>query len=140
LQNPEVVLTSVPPLPQPDIVSVLTLGTTLGAVSGELASRIQSLAANELLGFGAQKLERMLGLEEIRVTGDIFSEETDAGAQVTLTKRISRRLSVTYGTALRAFDEQELSAVYRLTRWLFIVGSVSQRGTSNIDLRTRFTW
>lgn len=140
LKNPEVVLTSVPPLPQPEIVSVLTLGTTLGAVGGELASRIQTLAANELLGFGAQKLERLLGLEEIRVTGDIFSAEAETGAQVTLTKRVSRRLSVTYGTALREFGEQELSAVYRLTRWLFLVGTVSQRGASTIDVRTRFTW
>ncbi len=140
LKNPEVVLTSVPALPQPDIVSVLTLGTTLGAVGGELASRVQTLAANQLLGFGAQKLERLLGLEEIRITGDIFSGEAETGAQVTLTKRVSRRLSVTYGTALREFEEQELSAVYRLTRWLFVVGSVSQRGESSIDMRTRFTW
>ncbi|MBD3345145.1 MAG: hypothetical protein GF401_08805 [Chitinivibrionales bacterium] len=138
LENPEVILNSEPPLSQPDIVSVLTLGTTLGGVSGELADRIQSLAANQLIGFGTRRLEQLLGLQDITITGDVFGTGTEA--QVSLTKRISERLTLTYGTALSALGNQIVTAVYRLTGWLFLVGRAGQEGNTSIDLKVRLSW
>jgi translocation and assembly module TamB len=140
LRGPEMILTAQPPLSQADIVSVLTLGTTLGAVGTELGERVQALAANQLLGFGARKLERLLGLEEVLVTGDVAGGHVEAGPHITVTKRITRYLTLSYATAVRALDEREVSAVLRLTRFLFLVGSTDQDGTSSVDLKIRLTW
>ncbi|MBD3315758.1 MAG: hypothetical protein GF344_08235, partial [Chitinivibrionales bacterium] len=140
LERPEAVLSSRPPLSQPDIISVLTLGTTLGAVGTELGERVQALAANQLLGFGARKLERLFGLEQIRVTGDAAGAKVVTGPHIILTKRFSRRLTLSYATAVRAIDQREISAVYRLTRHVFLVGATDQSGSSSIDLKVQLTW
>jgi translocation and assembly module TamB len=140
LEDPQLVFTSQPPLTQPDVVSVLTLGTTLGAVGTELGERVQALAANQLLGFGARKLERTLGLEQIRITGDMAGVAVETGPHITVTKRLSRRLTLSLATAFRAINEQRVSAVYRLTRFFYLVGTTDQSGDSSIDLRFRLTW
>ncbi|MBD3317015.1 MAG: hypothetical protein GF344_14595 [Chitinivibrionales bacterium] len=141
LENPEVVLTSDPPLTQPDIVSVLTLGTPLGAVGGNLAERIRGLAANQLLGFGARKLGQLLGLDDVTVTGGFAGQAgADTDPRITLTKRITKRLTLTYGTELTTLENQEVMAVYRIFRWLYLVGVNDQTNDSYAGIRVRLRW
>jgi hypothetical protein len=92
------------------------------------------------LGFGARKLERTLGLEQIRITGDMAGVAVETGPHITVTKRLSRRLTLSLATAFRAINEQRVSAVYRLTRFFYLVGTTDQSGDSSIDLRFRLTW
>lgn len=140
LDRPHVVLTSQPLLSESNIVGVLTLGTPLGAVGSDLAQRVQELAANQLLGLGARRLERLLGLDDIRVTAAPFGSQRERRTHLTLTKNLTRRLTVSYGTAIRAFEEREISAVFRLAKFLYLVGSTGREVPSSIDLKARLTW
>jgi translocation and assembly module TamB len=140
LDRPHVVLTSQPLLSESDIVGVLTLGTSLGAVDTELAQRVQELAAHQLLGLGARRLERLLGIDDIRVTAAPFGAQRERRTHLTLTKKLTRRLTVSYGTAIRAFEEREITAAFRLATFLYLVGSTGWKVPSSIDLKARLTW
>ncbi len=139
LQRPEIVLTSSPPLDEPDILSVLVLGSTTGDVGGDLAGRIGSLAGQGLLGFGTRPLEQILGLESFRISGNVFGPGGETGPGVTLSKRVSRRLLITYETGLTRAGTYSVSAVLRLLPYLFIVGETGQQERANISLRLRVT-
>ncbi len=138
LQHPLVTLSSDPPLNEPNIISVLTLGTTLGSVGSDITSRIGSLVGNEILGFGTQRLEQLLGLESITVTGNIFNRQNEeSGPLLTLTKRLSDRLTVSYETGIGTLNQQRVSILYRLFPFLFFSGQTDNTGNANVNLRFR---
>jgi autotransporter translocation and assembly factor TamB len=138
MEHPVVTFTSSPPLNEPNILSVLTLGTTIGSVGSDIASRIGSLAGNEILGFGTRRLERLLNLESLTVSGNIFnSQDKNNEPQLTVTKRLSDRLTLSYETVLGNLNEQTISILYRLFPFLFLAGQTDNSGNSNINLKFR---
>lgn len=138
LERPVVTLSSDPPLNEPNIISVLTLGTTLGSVGSDITSRIGSLVGNEILGFGTQRLEQLLGLESITVTGNIFNGQKDEnGPLLSLTKRLSDRLTISYETGIGTVNQQKITLLYRLFPFLFFSGQTDNTGNSNVNLRFR---
>lgn len=141
LQNPRITLSSTPPLNEPNIVSVLTLGTTLGAVGSDLGSRIAILAEQQLLGLGVNRLEEIVGLDDITISGSILGASSEVQPQVKLTKRVSRRLTVSYGTPItgEAFSTQTVTARYWITPFMFLNASINQEGNALIDLNFRYS-
>ena len=137
VEHLSVALTSAPPLSEPDIISVLTLGTTLGAVGSDLAGRIGSLVGQEIIGLGTKKLERVLDLQSISVSGNIFNPSTQNGPEVTLTKRFTNRLTVSYTSGLTGLYQQKVLALFRIFPFLFFIGETDDFGNANINLRFR---
>jgi len=136
LEKPQVDLTAEPPLSKPDIISVLTLGSTLGSVGSDLANRIGNLVGQEIIGLGTSKLERILDLQSINISGDIFNTATGKGPEVTLTRRFSRRLIITYTTGFADLFSPKISAIFRLFPFLFLTGETNEQG-ADIGLRFR---
>jgi len=136
LEQPQVDLSADPPLSKPDIISVLTLGSTLGSVGSDLANRIGNLVGQEIIGLGTSKLERILDLQSINISGDIFNTVTGRGPEVTLTRRFSRRLIITYTTGFADLFSPKISAIFRLFPFLFLTGETNEQGT-DIGLRFR---
>jgi translocation and assembly module TamB len=138
LEHPEVTFTSVPSLSEPNIISVLTLGTTIGSVGSDIASRIGSIVGNEIIGFGTRRLERLLDLESITVSGDIFNSQGDKdGSQLLVTKRLSDRLTLSYETAIGTLNKQSISILYRLFPFLYLIGQTDNAGNANLNLKFR---
>jgi hypothetical protein len=138
LEHPVVALTSDPALDEPNIVSVLTLGTTMGSVGGDIASRIGSMVGNKFLGFGTKSLEKLLGLESISVSGNIFdSKDSLNGPQLSVTKRLSDRLTLSYESMFGASNQQKFSVLYRIFPFLFLTGQTETSGDSRIILKFR---
>jgi hypothetical protein len=135
LEHPVILLSSVPQLSEPDILSVLTLGTTLNAVGSDVASRIGSLVGQELLGLGARRLGKILGLESLSISGGLIG--SGSGPSVTLTKSISQRIIVTYQTGITNLNQQRFSAILRLFPFLYLVGGTDQSGNADIKLNYR---
>lgn len=111
-----------------DIISILTFGQPLGSVGGDLGERLRAFAGQSVLGFGTRKLEQALRLDRIDIQGDIFKlgqNDTDSKSTPTLTlsKRISPRLLLTYETVLGDLTRRRVSALFRLTRRFFLKGN-----------------
>ncbi|HEX2956745.1 MAG TPA: translocation/assembly module TamB domain-containing protein [Chitinispirillaceae bacterium] len=115
-------------LNEADIISILTLGMPLGSsVGSDLGERLKSFAGQSILGFGTRKLEQVLRLDRIEIQGDIFKlgkngEEVKNAPKLTLSKRISPRLLLTYETVLGDLTRRRVSALFRITRRIFIKG------------------
>jgi autotransporter translocation and assembly factor TamB len=115
------------PLNEADIISILTLGQPLGAIGGDLGERLRAFAGQSLVGFGARKLEQLLGFEQIDIQGDIFNFGTNPedSPRLTLTKWITPRILLSYETALGDLTKPNVSAFLRLTKRLFLEGQAS---------------
>jgi hypothetical protein len=111
-----------------DIISILTFGQPLGSIGGDLGERLRAFAGQSILGFGTRKLEQALRLDRIDIQGDIFklgqnNNSSKNAPTLTLSKRISPSLLLTYETVLGDLTRRRVSALFRLTRRLFIKGN-----------------
>jgi autotransporter translocation and assembly factor TamB len=130
-------------LSEADIISLLTFGRPLGSVGSDLTERLKSFAGQSVLGFGTRKLEQVLRLDRIDIQGDIFAlgksdKQTKNAPTLTLSKRISPRLLLTYETALGDLTRRRVSALFRITRKLFIKG-VADNNDYGLDLIFKYS-
>ena len=122
-------------LSQADMISILTLGQPIGAIGGDLGNRLRAFAGESLLGFGSRKLEQLLGIERINIRGDIFKMKSqEESPRLTLTKRLSSRLLLSYETALGDLTRRKILALFRLTKRFFLKGETDSEGESGVDL------
>jgi hypothetical protein len=138
LNEPVITLTSKPSLSETDILSILTLGTTINNVGRGVASRIGNLIGNEILGFGTHKLERFLNLESIKIQGNLFGKNARA-PEITIVKRVSDRLTVSYGKGISAIRSQKISILFRLLSYLFLTGQTDDLGSFEVKLKFRYS-
>ncbi|MBN1981154.1 MAG: translocation/assembly module TamB domain-containing protein [Chitinivibrionales bacterium] len=139
LQHPTFMLTSSPPLDEPNIVSLLTMGAPIGSASTGMASRIGNLVGKGFLGFGTRKLERLFNLQSIAISGDIFGMQTQTVPEITVTKRLSNRLTVSYMAGLSVTNQQKISIIYRLFPFLFITGETDDQRNTTVNLKLKIT-
>jgi hypothetical protein len=118
-RNPEVSLTSEPPLPQQDIISLLATGTTMSELTGSadvLASRAAVLLFQQLYRKVFKKKDPTEGLP------------------------MADRLSMEVGAVDSKTGRQELQATFRLGGELYLVGDVDVSGefTGRLKYLLRF--
>ncbi|HSD28909.1 MAG TPA: translocation/assembly module TamB domain-containing protein, partial [Vicinamibacteria bacterium] len=101
-------LASTPPLPQPDLVALLTSGRTVGTgATGAIQTDALSLASGGVLGRTGQ----ILGLDSLRIESSadrpdldfdptVVSAETDPSSRLTFSKRLASNLSATFSRSL----------------------------------------
>ncbi|MFP4163959.1 MAG: translocation/assembly module TamB domain-containing protein [Chitinispirillaceae bacterium] len=139
LEDPVVRFSSEPSLSQLDILSVLTLGQRVGSIGSDLNERLKAFAAQQLAGFGARKLEQLLGFERIELSGDLLSMDGDQSPRLSIAKRISSRLMLTYETLVGQLSERKMTAHYRLTPHIYLEGQTTSDGKNGVDLIFRFS-
>ncbi|NLD99759.1 MAG: hypothetical protein GX640_07780, partial [Fibrobacter sp.] len=83
------------------------------------------------------KLERILNLQSITVSGNVFNSSTASGPQITLTKRFTNRLTVSYTSMIENVYRQKIAAILRLFPFLFVIGETDEFGNANINLNFR---
>jgi autotransporter translocation and assembly factor TamB len=140
LQDPVINLTSEPELSPPQIVSLLTLGTTQPGIGADITERARELLTQQLAGFGTRKLERLLNVEDITISGNIFDLQGPTGPRLAITKRITSRLALTYQTAVGDLDVQKALVSFRLFRFLFLEGETTTQGEGGVDLKFTKSW
>jgi len=126
-------------LSEADIISILTLGQRLGSVGDNLTKRIKAFAGQSLLGLGTRKLEQFLDIDRINVSGDIFDTKKESSATLTVTKRISPKLMVSYETAIANLSRRKISAFYSLTKYFYLLGETENKGESGIDFIFKYS-
>jgi translocation and assembly module TamB len=138
-------LTSEPPLSEPDVLALLTLGDTVGGLAAGGAatgSSGQSWAAltrqaflGSLFGVAEGTMERLLNLDRVEVDRDDLADGDLSGAGVTLGKRFGDRLRVDYRTSFGRFEEREVDVALRLTRYLSLETRADQEGNHAVGFR-----
>ncbi|MDH4259122.1 MAG: translocation/assembly module TamB domain-containing protein [Gammaproteobacteria bacterium] len=132
LRRPQLTLYSEPPLPQPQIASLLIVGRTLDSLQDEDRSSLDAERAGLVAQGGALlagELGRHVGLDEVGV-----AQEVDSGTALVLGKFLSPRLYISYGISL--VDEiNTLKLRYTIgDRWMISTESGRQ---SAIDIGYR---
>jgi translocation and assembly module TamB len=131
-------LFSDPPLPEEDILSLLTFGQLAKEAKG-LDSGIATGEATALVTGGIQQeVQYITGFERF----EIEAHTTNAGAfspKITLGKRmLEDRVFVIYSGAIGTVEEQVVKVEYKLDKNLFLVGSRDEVGSAGLDLKYRF--
>jgi hypothetical protein len=138
LSDPIITMSAVPSLSQPQIISLLTLGTIQTGLGSDLGSRTSSLMSRQLAGFGTRKLARFIKVESVDLYGNVFGHDS-AGPQLSVTKQVSSRVAVTYTTGLSKLSRQMILVSYRLLSFLFLEAETDQQAKGGIDLKFRYS-
>ncbi len=144
LSQPQAAVSSEPALPQADIVSLITTGTLSSADTSTSVlaqsglGTATSLLTDALINAPAQRAtNRLFGLSRFEVN-PVLGGRTGLtpGARLTLGKRISKELSVTYSTNVSSDPNQILTVEYRVSDRLSFVAQYEQASTRQLSSRS----
>jgi translocation and assembly module TamB len=139
---------SEPLLPENQVYDLIFTGQ-LPDSSGSVTSSTRSLAqtsANTLAQLATDRLSRSI---ESNVTGRLFGlnrfaidplltgRGTDPTARITVGRRVTRDLSITYSTNVASNQDQVILIEYRASDRIRFVASRAQDGTFGLDVRLR---
>lgn len=131
LRQPELSLTSEPPMEETDILSVLVTGAPRGAAgsggAGEEAARL--MAANYLAEQLRSRLQDRFSVDQLKL-----SLTDQGGAELTIGQNVTEDLYVSYANTLGSEGERRLNAEYTLTPVWSLNGTTSSIGRYVIDL------
>lgn len=136
-------LTSNPPLSEPDVVSLLTLGATREQLTGTegggtgdvLTDRAGALTSNRISSIAGRHVESALGLEEFSVQGNLFNPNQGGGTRLRATKRLSDRVRVTYMSTVGSANEQAIRVEYRWTDHISLQGQTDRQGKAVLNIK-----
>jgi translocation and assembly module TamB len=134
-QNPEITFSSVPALPEDEVISRLLFGSSVTSLSPlqavQLAAALNSLRSR---GGGLDplgKLRRAAGLDQLRFYG--ADATSGRGPAVGVGRYIGRNLYLEIVTDARGYTATQIEIA--LSRALRILSQVGTSGGSNISLR-----
>jgi outer membrane protein assembly factor BamA/autotransporter translocation and assembly factor TamB len=135
----ETTLTSVPSLPEPDIMALLVTGRTLEEMRGEEYEVAQAQVLSYLAGRVGSGLGRGLqqatGLSEVRIEPTLIANETDPSARLTVGQDLTDDLKLVYSTNLTDSNDQIWVAEYDVTRRFQTRGVRQEDNSYRLDFR-----
>jgi autotransporter translocation and assembly factor TamB len=131
LRKPEIVLSSIPPLEDADILALIVFNQQLNQL-GEgqqisLAQRAQALAAGAVASRIATSVGNRLGLDQFEIT---TAPPSGAAAEVTVGQQVGRNLYMKLEQAVGGETQTNLILEYELEKWLRLRTNVLE-GTSS---------
>ncbi len=142
-------LTSDPTLPTPDIIALLATGRTLEESTGQstgAAPFTGDLAASyftgALTGRFEHQLERLLGLEKIRIDPFLAEGESDPTTRLTVGEEVAEDLWVVFSADLTRNERQLYQVDWHANRRFRISAQRDTQGGVGADVRyrRRFWW
>lgn len=152
LGETKIELFSEPPLDRPDILSLLTLGfiRERSAMDGKdskdvtltdaVKERLEEASSSWISGYFAKKAESTLGLSQFSVEGNLFNVNNKSGPQLVASRRLSKRMELTYITTVGHMNEQGICLDYILNKHFSVEGQTDQTGKSGVDLKYRIKY
>jgi translocation and assembly module TamB len=133
--RPEITFSSVPALPQDELLSRILFGTSITNLSAPEALQLASAVAALQSGSGSldpiNALRRAVGLDRLRIVpADVATGQKTA---LSAGKYISRKLFVEVITDGQGYSATRVE--YQMTRWLSLLSSVSTIGRTSANVR-----
>ena len=144
LSQPQASVRSEPALPQADVVSLITTGQlSSGDTSSSILAQSEvgaatSLLTDALINAPAQRAtSKLFGLTRFEINPVIGGTTgSTPAARLTLGRRISKEVSVTYSTNVTSDPNQILALEYRVSDRLSFVAQYEQASTRRLSART----
>ncbi|HEY0365878.1 MAG TPA: translocation/assembly module TamB domain-containing protein, partial [Pyrinomonadaceae bacterium] len=144
LSQPQAAVRSEPALPQADVVSLITTGQlSSGDTSSSVLAQSQvgaatSLLTDALINAPAQRAtSKLFGLTRFEINPVIGGTAgSTPAARLTLGRRISKEVTVTYSTNVTSDPNQILALEYRVSDRLSFVAQYEQASTRRLSART----
>lgn len=132
--HPDINFTSVPSLPEEELLSRLLFGSSITQLSTPEAVQIGAALASLRGGGGMDpinKLRSAIGLDRLRIIG--ADAATGRGTSVAVGKNLGRRFYAEIVTDGRGYNATQLE--FRVTRWLSLLATVSSLGRQRLDAK-----
>ncbi|MEN2789233.1 translocation/assembly module TamB domain-containing protein [Sphingomonas oligophenolica] len=133
--KPEITFSSVPALPQDELLSRLLFGTSITNLSAPEALQLASAVAALQNGKGGldpiNAIRRVAGLDRLRVLPP--DAQTGAGTAVAAGKYITRRLFAEIITDGQGYSATQVE--FQVTRWLSILSTISTLGRQSANVK-----
>jgi len=144
LSQPQAAVRSEPALPQADVVSLITTGQlSAGDTSSSILSQSEvgaatSLLTDALINAPAQRAtSKLFGLTRFEISPVIGGTAgSTPAARLTLGRRISKEVTVTYSTNVTSDPNQILALEYRVSDRLSFIAQYEQASTRRLSART----
>ena len=136
-------LSSDPPLEDPDIISLLTLGRTSAGLKGHEAAVTTGEAASFVTGqiqdAVESRMKKITGLDRFQIDPYLTSSGVSTGPRLTVGKSLlSDQLYLTYSSNLGTSEDQFVRLEYVVNKNLSIVGEKDEQGNLGADVKVRF--
>jgi outer membrane protein assembly complex protein YaeT len=116
----ETVLTSDPPLPEPDIASVLLTGRTIDRLQGQetdvAKEQVLSYLTGRVGGSLGRGIQEATGISQVKIEPGLIANESDPSARLTVGQNLTRQLSLIYSMNLINSGDQILIGQYDFSR------------------------
>jgi len=142
LSHPQTNVSSEPALPQADVVSLILTGTLSSTDTstsvlaqsglGTAASLLTDALINAPVSRATNKL---FGLSRLEISPVIAGTSATPTARLTVARRISKDLTVTYSTNIASDPNQVLAVEYRLSDRLSFIAEYEQGSLRNLSTR-----
>jgi translocation and assembly module TamB len=144
LSQPQANVRSEPALPQADVVSLITTGQlSSGDTSSSILSQSEvgaatSLLTDALINAPAQRAtSKLFGLTRFEINPVIGGTTgSTPSARLTLGRRISKEMTITYSTNVTSDPNQILALEYRVSDRLSFIAQYEQASTRRLSART----
>jgi autotransporter translocation and assembly factor TamB len=139
MKQPEIVLSSTPPLEQADILSLIVFNQPINSL-GEgqqvsLAQRAQQMATGQLASALSSSIENALGLDTFEIN---TAPDSGAAASLTIGQQLGQNLYVKVEQGIGGQSDTNFILEYELTRWLRLRTNVLQgSGTQQLFQRAQ---
>ncbi len=132
--RPEITFSSVPALPEEELLSRLLFGNSVSDISAPEALQLGAALASLRGGGGIDPINRLrsaIGLDRLRIVG----ADASAGRETSIAmgKYIGRRLYAEIVTDGRGYSATELE--FRVTSWLSLLATMSSIGRESMNVR-----
>ena len=138
LRNPEIVLSSNPPLEQADILSLIVFNQPLNQTSEgqqiSIAQRAESMAAGAATGAIAKSIGDTLGVDLFEIN---LAPEQGGGPNVTVGQQVSQNLYLKVEEGIGDASQTNVILEYELTNWLRFRTNVLQGSSTQQQLFQR---
>jgi len=145
LSQPQAAIRSEPALPQADVVSLITTGqlaaddtSSSSILSQSGVGAATSLLTDALINAPAQRAtNKLFGLTRFEINPVIGGRTgSTPAARLTLGRRISKEVTVTYSTNVTSDPNQILALEYRVSDRLSFIAQYEQASTRSLTART----
>ena len=143
MERLKVTLLSDPPLPDVDIVALLTLGRTSEGLRGHESAITTGEAASFVTGqiqdAVEERVRRLTGFDRFQIDPYTTTSGTSTGPRLTVGKSLfGDKLYVTYSTNLGTSEDQIAKLEYAFSKNLSLVGERDEQGRVGGDIKFHF--
>lgn len=135
--------TSDPALPPADIINLIAFGTTQEGANAAGASANQTAEqsiASAVSGQATTRVQNIAGLSHLSVDPTLGSSQQNAGAIITVQKRVTSKIFVTFQTDITGTQQDVVQLQYQATPKVSFSGTRDQNGGFGFDTRITRDW